>query len=141
MPESSTASGFGRVLVAVYAVFALAASARSIVQLSTKAGEAPLAYSLSALAGVVYVVATFALARDHRGLALGTVGFELVGVLAVGLLSLVDGELFPDQTVWSDLGAGYGYVPLVLPLVGLWWVLRGRRDKAPGAHTTRGHDQ
>ncbi len=121
---SDTSHGFGRVLVAVYAVFALAASARSIFQLATKAGDAPFAYSMSAFAGLVYVVATIALARSRRGLALATISIELVGVLVTGVLSLVDDSLFPDQTVWSGFGEGYGFVPLVLPLVGLWWLRR-----------------
>lgn len=121
---SDTSHGFGRVLVAVYAVFALAASARSIFQLATKADEAPFAYSMSAFAGIVYVVATVALARSQRRLALITISIELVGVLATGALSLLDDELFPDQTVWSGFGEGYGFIPLVLPLVGLWWLRR-----------------
>jgi hypothetical protein len=121
---SDTSHGFGRVLVAVYAVFALAASARSIFQLATKAGDAPFAYSMSAVAGLVYVIATIALGRSRRGLALVTISIELVGVLVTGLLSLVDDSLFPDQTVWSGFGEGYGFVPLVLPLVGLWWLRR-----------------
>lgn len=121
---SDTSHGFGRVLVAVYAVFALAASARSIFQLATKADEAPFAYSMSAFAGLVYVVATIALARSLRGLALVTISVELVGVLVTGVLSLVDDSLFPDQTVWSGFGEGYGFMPLVLPVVGLWWLRR-----------------
>jgi hypothetical protein len=125
MPELQ--HGFGRVVVAVYAVFALSASARSLYQLATKATEAPIAYGLSALAGVVYVVATFALATNRRRLATATIAFELIGVLAVGLLTEFDAELFPDATVWSDFGAGYGFVPLVLPFVGLAWILRSRR--------------
>lgn len=111
--------GAGRLLVAVYAVFALAASSRAALQLATKLGDAPVAYLLSALAAAVYVVATVALWRGRRRLALATVLFELVGVLVVGTLSLVDGSLFPDQTVWSGYGSGYGYVPLVLPVLGL----------------------
>ena len=128
MPES-TADGFGRVLVAVYAVFALAATARSLVQIATRFDEAPVAYLLSAFAGIVYIVATIALGlgRDStRGLALVTILVELIGVLAVGTLSLVDEELFPDDTVWSGFGQGYGYVPLVLPFVGLWWLRHTR---------------
>ena len=121
---SDTSHGFGRVLVAIYAVFALAASARSIFQLATKASDAPFAYTMSAFAGLVYVVATIALARSLRGLALITITIELVGVLVTGGLSLVDDSLFPDQTVWSGFGEGYGFVPLVLPLVGLWWLRR-----------------
>lgn len=127
---SETGHGFGRLLVAVYAVFALAATARSLFQLLTEASVAPFAYSLSLVAGLVYVVATVALARSLRRLALVTIGAELVGVLTVGVLSLADSELFPDESVWSGFGAGYGYVPLVLPLVGLWWLRRTRTDPA-----------
>jgi hypothetical protein len=126
MADHQLQHGFGRVVVAVYAVFALSASARSLYQLVTKASDAPLAYGLSALAGVVYVVATWALATNRRRLAAWTIGFELVGVLTVGLLTIYDSELFPDATVWSDFGAGYGFVPLVLPFVGLAWVARSR---------------
>ena len=125
-PARTTSTGFGRALVAVYAVFALAATARSIYQLTAKASEAPVAYTLSAVAGVVYVVATYALATDRRSLAVATIGFELIGVLGVGALTLVDAELFPDATVWSDFGAGYGFIPLALPFIGLWWVRRVR---------------
>ncbi len=135
-----TQHGFGRALVAVYAVFALAATARSAYQLLTKAGDAPVAYSLSAVAGVVYVLATVALATDRRSWAAWTIGFELLGVLSVGILTLVDAELFPDATVWSAFGAGYGYVPLVLPIVGLWWLRRTGKEKAPRTHTARGQD-
>ena len=121
---SDTSHGFGRVLVAIYAVFALAASARSIVQLLTKANDAPFAYALSAVAGVIYIVATVALARGWRQIALTTISVELVGVVVTGLLSVFDDSLFPDQTVWSGFGEGYGFVPLVLPLIGLWWLRR-----------------
>lgn len=134
MPETlpsdkDTSHGFGRTLVAVYAVFALAASARSIFQLVTKADDAPVAYALSAFAGIVYVVATVALARNLRQLALVAIAIELAGVLTVGLLSIIDDDLFPDQTVWSGFGEGYGFIPLGLPLIGLWWLNR-TREKA-----------
>ncbi|WP_255559071.1 MULTISPECIES: hypothetical protein [unclassified Mumia] len=127
--RARTASGFGRVLVAVYAVFAISATARSGVQLALQFDEAPLAYLLSAFAAVVYVVATVALARSGETstkVAAVAIGVELVGVLVVGTLTVLDPELFPDATVWSEFGAGYGYVPLVLPVVGLWWLLRTR---------------
>lgn len=112
-------------LVAVYAVFAVAAGARSAVQLSTRFEEAPLAYSLSAVAAVVYLVATLALRRTTpaaRRVAAGALVFEAVGVVVVGTLSLVEPHWFPDQTVWSDYGIGYLFIPLVLPFVGLWWL-------------------
>lgn len=131
-----TGVGGGRLLVAVYGVLALAATARGLYQVGTKLDEAPVAYVLSLLAGLVYVVATVALARDLRSLAWATVGFELLGVLVVGSLSLVDVGDFPDETVWSQFGAGYGYVPLVLPFVGLWWLRRTGRPPG-GVDATR----
>ncbi len=129
----STATGPGRVLVAVYAVFAVSATARATVQLVRDFDDAPLAYGLSAFAALVYVVATVALARGARRLALGAVLVELVGVLAVGTLSVTDPEAFPDATVWSGFGSGYGYVPLVLPLLGLAWLWRSRRRRTAEA--------
>ena len=122
-------AGFGRVLVAIYAVFAVAATARAGFQLATRFHQAPLAYLLSALAAVVYVVATVGLARgDRAGRAMATVScsVELAGVVAVGVATSRDPAAFPDATVWSGFGAGYGYVPLVLPVVGLWWLRRTR---------------
>ena len=102
MADSGTQYGFGRALVAVYAVFAISATARSIYQLVTKSGEAPLAYGLSALAGLVYILATWALATGNRRIATWAIGFELAGVLGVGLLTTLDPELFPESTVWSN---------------------------------------
>ncbi|MFL6123429.1 hypothetical protein [Actinophytocola sp.] len=128
MPDAlanRTRSGPGRLLIAVYAIFALSATARSVVQLTTHLSRAPLAYLLSALAAVVYIVATVCLARGNRTsrrIATVSILVELVGVLAVGTWSLLDPAAFPDATVWSDYGQGYGYVPAVLPLLGLWWL-------------------
>jgi hypothetical protein len=123
-------SGPGRVLIAVYGVFALAAGARAGVQIATKFHEAPVAYLLSAFAAVVYIVATVTLARSGRAshrIAVASCTIELVGVLVVGTYSLTDKAAFPDATVWSDYGGGYGYVPLVLPMLGLLWLWRTRR--------------
>lgn len=137
MPDAvrATSSGPGRVLIAVYGIFALSATARAGVQMAGKFGEAPVAYLLSALAGVVYILATIGLAGHGpraRRLAWSAVGFELVGVLVVGTLTVFDqgvmgfGGSSPDDTVWSAYGRGYGFIPLVLPLVGLWWLRRTR---------------
>lgn len=133
---SGTSTGPGRVLVALYAVFALAAGARATVQLATRLHEAPVAYLLSALAAVIYLVATVGLVRGGRGgrrTALVAMSVELVGVLVVGTLSLADAAAFPDETVWSAYGRGYGYVPLVLPVLGLLVLLRRRRSGGPAA--------
>ena len=132
MPETqaaqrSTGAGLGRVIVFVYCILAFAASGRASFELFSKFSEAPVPYALSVLAAVVYVVATWALATDHRTVALVAVSFELTGVLAVGFGSMLWSDKFPEASVWSDFGVGYGWVPLVLPVVGLWWILRGSR--------------
>ncbi len=124
-PARSTGRGFGRVLVAVYGLFALAATARSAVQIATKFHEAPLAYLLSAFAAVVYIVATVSLARGDgaaRRVAAVAISTELVGVITVGIVSELVPDAFPHATVWTGFGSGYGFVPLVLPFVGLWWL-------------------
>ena len=135
-------SGPRRVLVAVYGTFALAAGARAGVQLATKFSEAPVAYLLSAFAAVVYIVATVGLARWGRGgrlTALAAISVELVGVLAVGTLSLTDRAAFPDATVWSVYGRGYGFVPLALPVLGLL-LIRQQADEERAASAADGSD-
>ena len=129
MPESRVNRGFGRVLVVVYGVFALAATARSFSQIVTRFDEAPIAYALSAVAALIYIVATVALARGDRTstrVAAVAIAIELAGVLAVGTASLLAPDAFPHASVWSGFGAGYLFIPLVLPIVGLWWLWRSR---------------
>ena len=126
-------TGIGRVLVIVYAIMALAATGRSFVQIVQSFDEAPLAYTLSAISAVVYIVATLALVfAGSRGwylVAWIAIVFELAGVLIVGALSFLLPELFAHPTVWSWFGLGYLFIPLVLPFLGLWWLLTHR----PGA--------
>jgi hypothetical protein len=126
MSEPAIGAGPGRALVAVYGVFALAAGARAALQIATRFEEASLAYSLSAFAAAVYIVLTVALVRGNRMLALAACGIELAGVLIVGTLSVLDSAAFPHATVWSGYGSGYWFIPLVLPLLGLYWLLRRR---------------
>ena len=121
--------GIGRLLVAIYGVFAISATARALFQLLTKFEEAPLAYSLSAVSALVYIVATVSLAKSGatwRRISFWAVMFELIGVLLVGLLSLLVPEYFAHPSVWSGFGIGYGFVPLLLPFLGLLW-LRSQR--------------
>ena len=128
-----TGHGFGRLLVAVYGLLALAATGRSILQISEYFDRAPVSYILSALAAVIYVVATVGLARgDRASVRLATIALtvELLGVLVVGAISYAVPSAFPDKTVWSHFGSGYGYVPLLLPLLGLWWIRRTARAAA-----------
>lgn len=126
-------AGPGRLLVAVYAVFALAATARAGFQIATKFDHAPVAYLLSAFAAVVYIVATVGLARSGPKaykLSVTAVSIEMLGVLAVGIFGLVNPGALPDDTVWSGFGSGYGYVPLLLPALGLVWLYRHRQGAA-----------
>jgi len=127
---SSRSSGFRTLLVSVYVILSLAALGRSGYQIATKFDEAPVAYSLSAVAAIVYVIATIAIIRANTvaGARLATIAlvFEAVGVIGVGLLSVIDPALFPADTVWSQFGQGYLFIPLVLPFVGLWWLRRGK---------------
>lgn len=125
-----TNAGPGRLLIAVYLLFAIAATSRAGLQIATKFDEAPMAYLLSALAAVIYIVAAVGLARaGHTGrrIALACCTVELVGVVGVGAFSLARPDLFPDETVWSEFGSGYGYIPLALPVLGLLWLWRTRR--------------
>ena len=126
---SGRTTGVGRILVMVYAILALAASWRSGFQLLSKFDEAPVAFMLSGLSGLVYIIATFALATPGRRawqIAHLAVWFELLGVIIVGAWSLLAPEMFPEPTVWSTFGVGYGFIPLILPIIGLYWLYKHR---------------
>ena len=117
-------------LLAGYSLLALAATGRSVYELVVKFEEAPLAYSLSMLAAIVYLVAVWAIARGDAAslkVARAACTFELVGVLAVGTLTLVSPDLFDVPTVWSHYGIAYGFLPLAMPALALWWIARQRR--------------
>ncbi|HYN74252.1 MAG TPA: hypothetical protein VES60_17285 [Nakamurella sp.] len=134
--DDSPPTGPRRLLIALYAIFALAATARGIVQIATKFDEAPVAYVLSLFSGIVYICATIGLLTNRRWsrpLAWAAVGTEMVGVVTIGFASIIDAEAFPHDTVWSRFGAGYGYVPVILPVLGLMWLwqTRGTFEKHP----------
>ena len=134
--DDSPPTGPRRLLISLYAIFALAATARGIVQIATKFDEAPVAYALSLFSGVVYICATIGLLTNRRWsrpLAWAAVGTEMVGVVTIGIASIIDADVFPHDTVWSRFGAGYGYVPVILPVLGLMWLwqTRGTSEKHP----------
>jgi hypothetical protein len=136
--DDSPPTGPRRLLIALYAIFALAATARGIVQIATKFDEAPVAYVLSLFSGIVYICATIGLLTNRRWsrpLAWAAVGTEMVGVVTIGFASIIDAEAFPHDTVWSRFGAGYGYVPVILPVLGLMWLwqTRGTTEQHPTA--------
>ncbi len=122
--------GVGRLLIAVYAVFALSATARASYQLFREFDEAPVAYTLSLVSALTYILVTIALTK--RGdkwarIARITVWFELFGVISVGIASLALPSLFNHPSVWSGFGMGYGFLPLALPVLGILWLSRRRK--------------
>ncbi|MFS4097618.1 hypothetical protein [Streptomyces sp. AF1A] len=122
-------SGPGMLLVWFYGVMVVGAVSRSVFQIATEFDRAPLAYALSAVAGVVYGFITYTLIRGGetaRRAALVCCAAELAGVLLVGTWTLVDRSAFPDATVWSYYGAGYVFIPVLLPVSALYWLRRAR---------------
>lgn len=128
--------GIGRLLIAAYAVLALAATGRAGYELVAKFDEAPLPYALSAASALIYIVATIALAQSSnawRKIAYAAVLIELTGVLVIGAASFIWPEFFTYggtqvRTVWSYFGVAYGCVPLVLPMLGLIWLGKSKRN-------------
>jgi len=121
--------GPGILLVWLYGVMVVGAVSRSAVQISTQFDEAPLAYSLSAVAGLVYGFITYSLVRGGetaRRAALVCCAAELAGVLVVGTWTLAEPSAFPDATVWSDYGMGYLFIPVLLPLSAMYWLRKAR---------------
>jgi hypothetical protein len=142
MPTQNRTTGIGRVLVVVYGILAVAATGRSVFQIIDRFHEAPVAFSLSALSAVVYIVATIALVAPGAAwyrVALVTISFELLGVLVIGTITVVAPNLIGlasndpfgrTATVWSSYGLGYLLIPLVLPVLGLLYLRRRGRVAA-----------
>jgi hypothetical protein len=122
--------GVGRLLIAVYAIFALSATARASYQLVREFDQAPVAYTLSLVSALTYILVTVALVKRSttwQRIATVTVWFELVGVITVGTASLLLPQLFNHPSVWSGFGIGYAFLPLVLPVLGLVWLSRSKK--------------
>ncbi|MFD4573137.1 hypothetical protein ACFWNK_31100 [Streptomyces sp. NPDC058417] len=128
--------GPGLLLVWFYGVMVVGAVSRSVFEIATKFEHAPLAYSLSALAGLVYGFITYTLVRGGetaRRAAQVCCAAELAGVLIVGTWTLIEPSAFPDSTVWSDYGMGYVFIPVLLPVTALYWLRRSRTAQAVAA--------
>ncbi|BBC97092.1 MULTISPECIES: hypothetical protein [Actinomycetes] len=126
-------SGPGMLLVWFYGVMVVGAVSRSVYQIATDFGRAPLAYALSAVAGLIYAFITYTLVRGGdvaRRAALLCCGVELAGVLLVGTWTVVDPSAFPDSTVWSDYGMGYVFIPVLLPVSAMYWLRKARSQGA-----------
>jgi hypothetical protein len=80
---------------------------------------------LSTFVGLLYIFIIIGLRqRSPRWwwATLALLAVELFGVLIVGTIDVL-WRPFPYATVWSNYGIGY-FFPLLLPFVGLWWMLR-----------------
>ena len=119
------------ILIVVYSILGLAAAGRASVQILEKFSEAPVAYTVSAISAAIYILVAVALWRGWHTVALVGTSIELIGVLTVGTLGYVDSDLWPDETVWTGFGSGYGWVPVLLPVVALFFLLKGRRSGKP----------
>lgn len=127
-----TSNGFGRLLIVLYGIMALAASARAIYQLSSGETESYAASWMSLAAGLIYLVATISLAkasRRARVFAWISITLEAFGVTVVGILSLTHVSWLNEASVWSYFGRDYGYIPLVLPFIGLYWLRVTKRRR------------
>ena len=143
--DQSTRHGPGRVLITLYVILAIAATARSLWELTTKFSQAPIPYLLSTFAAVVYCVISVALLRSTPGwrrVAFVGMVIELVGVLVVGTWSLVHPATFTNpqtghgvHSVWYWYGLDYLFVPLVLPILGLRFLARTRRAERSATAT------
>ena len=132
MSAGRTGAGPLTLIVGLYTLLAVAAAGRATVELVDDPGRAPFAYGLTAVAAVVYIAGAVLIRRSSpraRAAAKAVCTAELAGVLVVGTLSVIERDWFPDSSVWSLYGAGYGFIPLLLPPAALWWLGRTNPDR------------
>lgn len=119
-PIAADALGF------VYGLWAIAALSRAIYQYLFRQPPDWTPTHISFFVGALYVLIILGLRRRSPRAWWATLillGIELGGVLIVGTLDVV-WSIFPYATVWSGYGIGYLFIPLILPIAGLIWLLR-----------------
>ena len=103
-------------MATLYAFWALAVCSRALWQYTVDQQFA-LPTHLSAGAGILYLgIAYWAWLGNVGALRVGLI-IECCGVIAVSLYE--QSSPLAYATAWSHWGAGYFYIPLVLPIVGL----------------------
>jgi hypothetical protein len=134
-PEIRKASrGASDVLGFFYGLWSFSALGRSSYKYLFKHPATFVPAHLSTFVGVLYIFIIVGLRkRTPRWwwITLGLLVVELAGVLVVGKIDVI-WRPFPYATVWSNYGIGYFFMPLVLPFVGLWWMLRRETRMAYG---------
>lgn len=122
------ANTIGYVLGVSYPVLALSTGVRAVYQLAGfKEGASTTAAVLSLVASICYLAASIGFFKRERWawwLSVCALGFEMSMVLVIGTITTINPDIFGDETVWSRYGMGYGFFPLIQPLLGLIWLLR-----------------
>jgi hypothetical protein len=141
---STFANVAGGILGVSYPVLAISTGARALYQLFFKEGVTNyLAPSLTAVAALLYIVATVAFARRRRWawrVSVGALALETMLAVAVGTLSFVIPEVI-GGTAWRHFGADYAFFPLIQPILGLVWLLHPETRRAFGIGAPVADDQ
>ncbi len=118
-------------LTALYAFWALAVCSRVCWQYATRIGD-HLPTHLSASAGLLYLCIAYWAWRGWGPTLQWGLLIELIGVIVVGTYELF--YPFGYATAWSHYGAGYLYMPLLLPIAGIVVLLRNGISISRVAH-------
>jgi hypothetical protein len=134
-PGTSAATrGGADALAFFYGLWAVAALSRAGYQYLVRRPDDFTPTHISLFVGALYVLIIIALRRRSPHAwwsALLLLWVELLGVLLVGTIDVL-WQPFPYSSVWSAYGAGYLFMPLVLPLAGLVWLVRRETRGAYG---------
>lgn len=111
-------------LSALYTFWAVAIGSRVAWQYATRGGDY-LPTHLSAGAALLYGVIAFWAWYGWCDALLAGLIVELAGVIVVGTYEIF--APFDYATAWSHYGAGYLYLPLILPIAGIIIIWRQKR--------------
>jgi hypothetical protein len=134
MRIGSKATGGSDALVFFYGLWAVAALSRAAYQYLVRRPPDLAPTHISFFVGALYVLIILGLRRRSPNawwLTLSLLVVELLGVLVVGTVDVL-WRPFPYTSVWSAYGAGYLFMPLLLPVAGLAWLLQRATRAAYG---------
>ena len=110
-----------RGLALIYLFWATALCSRAIWQYTTRSGNL-LPTHLSLVAGIIYLAIVVWAWRGHRTALIIGLSIEIIGVIAISISEFL--WPLPYASAWSGFGAGYLWMPLILPIVGLIQLIR-----------------